>query len=366
MARRSMGSKTLVPTEDRPVFVSPVPGFAACFGVDLRSEKGCHSREPTSSRETHPSPIWLFRPHARPNSLEQPCSLYRVSESATTCEPAPGSVSGFGSACGHEIPVTEAVAYPSVAEALTAHGVRVFRQGVVAMKDRDILDLLDSEQGEAESFFELSGGDMRSLPFFAPLLYAFFIRTPGHAPSRFSPADRRGSGAPAPTPHLPGARPLLAAADGRLSRTVAQLSRGPGRPYACPRAGCQSPAGDDRRRSSRCGQGPTTTRDADAHRRFLFGACRSSKNVSLMGRGGRNSPHRGRRGTPSQRRAANRCYQPVPQPSPIGSGWPGRGVSRRASSRPRLASAWPAAAPTSRATGSQASCVPDRLNSSSK
>jgi radical SAM protein with 4Fe4S-binding SPASM domain len=181
------GLKTLVPTEDRPVFFSPVPGFAACFGVDLRNEKGWIQGTDVLSGD---APFtYLVVPSAHEAELQQPCSLYRVSESATTCEPR-GSVSGFEYACGHEIPVTEAVAYPSVAEALTAHGVRVFRQGVVAIKDRDILDLLDSEQGEAESFFELSGGDMRSLPFFAPLLYAFFVGRQGHAPSRFSPQYR--------------------------------------------------------------------------------------------------------------------------------------------------------------------------------
>lgn len=181
------GLKRLVPTAHRPVFFSPVPSFAACFGVDLRNDRGWIQGSDVLSGD---APFtYLLVPPAREIELQQPCSLYRVLESATTCEPR-GSVSGFEYACGHEISVTEAMAYPSVAAALTAHGVRVFRRGVTAINDRDILDLLEFEQGEAESFFELSAGDMRSLPFFAPLLYAYFVGHKGHAPSRFSPQYR--------------------------------------------------------------------------------------------------------------------------------------------------------------------------------
>jgi pyrroloquinoline quinone biosynthesis protein E len=178
-----MGLKRLVATPHQPVFVSPVASFASCFGVDLRSDNGWVQGADMLSGET--AFTYLIVPPAREAELEQPCSLYRVLETETTCQPR-GSVTGYEFACDHEIPVAEEVAYPSVNDALRDHGVRVSRRGGAAMEDADIRGLLESEREEAESFFEMSAGDMRSLPFFAPLLYAFFVGRQGHNPSGFS------------------------------------------------------------------------------------------------------------------------------------------------------------------------------------
>ncbi len=175
--------KALVPTAESPVFVSPVASFAACYGADLRSHKGWIQGTDFLSED---SPFtYLLVPPGREAELERPCSLYRVPESDAACQPA-GSVPGFEFACGHEIQVAGEVTYPSVAEALAAHGVRVFMRGAAAMRDGAILAQLASEPAEAEAFFEMSSADICSLPFLEPLLYAFFVGRQGHAPSRYS------------------------------------------------------------------------------------------------------------------------------------------------------------------------------------
>jgi radical SAM protein with 4Fe4S-binding SPASM domain len=177
----------LVPAPGRPVFVSPVAAFASCYGLDLRNENGwVQGTDALSDDEPF---TYLLVPPGRERELEQPCALYRIPEGAASFA-GQGSVSGYEFACGQEIPVADSVTFPSIAQALATNGVRVFRRGTDAIPDKEILNVLERERTVAESFFEISAEDIRSLPFFGTLLYAYFVGCRGHAPSEFSPRHR--------------------------------------------------------------------------------------------------------------------------------------------------------------------------------
>jgi radical SAM protein with 4Fe4S-binding SPASM domain len=177
----------LAPADGRPLFVSPVAAFAACYGLDLRNENGwVQGTDALSDEEPF---TYLLVPPGRERELERPCALYRIPEAAGSFE-GQGSVSGYEFACGQEVPVADSVTFPSIAEALATHGVRVFRRGGDAILDKEILNVLERELAVAESFFELRAEDIRSLPFFGTLLYAYFVGCKGRSPSQFSPQHR--------------------------------------------------------------------------------------------------------------------------------------------------------------------------------
>jgi radical SAM protein with 4Fe4S-binding SPASM domain len=177
----------LVPEPGRPIFVSPVAAFAACYGLDLQNEVGWIQGTDVFTNE-EPF-VYIAVPAGRERDLERPCALYRVAESAADFK-ASGAVSKYEFACNKDIPVVDVTNFATVAEALAHHGVRVFRKGLDLIGDPALLGVLDKERAATETFFELGIEDIRALPFYGQLLYAFFVGCKGYPQSQFSPHYR--------------------------------------------------------------------------------------------------------------------------------------------------------------------------------
>lgn len=183
------GMTTLTPSPRGPVFASPSPGFAACFGLGLDDQQGwVHGVDDlTDSRPF----VYLLVPADRTECLEQPLYLYHITRDRDRFQPA-GAVAGFEYAAPGPVTVDGCRRFERASEALTEYGVRVYVSAVPRIHDPGLLELATRHCGAVEAHFEMRLSDILALPFFAPLPHLFFVArgilVPGASPSTHAAA----------------------------------------------------------------------------------------------------------------------------------------------------------------------------------
>jgi hypothetical protein len=106
---------TLAPSPRGPVFASPSPGFAACFGLGLDDQPGwVHGVDYLTA---HRPFVYLLAPADRAECLEQPLYLYRITRDRELFQPA-GAVTGFEYAAPGPVAVDGCRRFERASEAL--------------------------------------------------------------------------------------------------------------------------------------------------------------------------------------------------------------------------------------------------------
>jgi len=166
------GMTTLTPSPRGPVFASPSPGFAACFGLGLDDQQGwVHGVDDlTDSRPF----VYLLVPADRAECLEQPLYLYHITRDRDLFQPA-GAVAGFEYAAPGPVAVDGCTRFERARDALAEYGVRVYVSAVPRIHDPGLLEFATRHCGAVEAHFEMRLSDILALPFFAPLLHLFFV-----------------------------------------------------------------------------------------------------------------------------------------------------------------------------------------------
>ncbi len=166
------GLATLIPAMHGPVFASPSPGFAACFGLGIDDAQGWVLGV---DYLTAPRPfVYLLVPAVHANCLAQPLYLYRITENRHLFRPA-GSVAGFEYATPDPVPVDGCIRFNRVHDALAEYGVQVYVGNMQRVQNTRLLALVAQYRGEVETHFKMRLPDILALPFFATLLHLFFI-----------------------------------------------------------------------------------------------------------------------------------------------------------------------------------------------
>lgn len=155
--------------EGTPLFLSPSPAVAACFGLPLDNGQGwIHGVDHLSGSMPV---VYVALPADRTACLDAPMTLYRTDD-ASSCLPA-GELRGYEYVTDAPCAVAEEKAFSSVRTALDTYGVYVGIRGRESLVPC-LRDMVRAMPREVEDWLEMPVDAILALPPLEPALAVFF------------------------------------------------------------------------------------------------------------------------------------------------------------------------------------------------
>jgi radical SAM protein with 4Fe4S-binding SPASM domain len=163
-----------------PLYLSPSPAVACCFGLPLADDGGwIHGVDHLGAA----MPVtYLAVPSEKADFLETSMTLYSVRGTKSCC-PA-GMLHGYEYSTDEPCLVRESRFYPSVRDALEEHGVQVGLRGEIRMPP-DLTARARQRQNEVEAFLEMPLDAILCLPALEASLAIFLSGLPDAPPGGF-------------------------------------------------------------------------------------------------------------------------------------------------------------------------------------
>lgn len=182
---KTAGINNLEPGEDGILYLSPSPGFAACFGMRLNNDDGwVHGVDLLTEGQPF---VYMVVPESQSDSLDKPIYLYRVDRPDNGAFPV-GSVPGFEYGTSAPLPVKACEFFPSAREAFARLGVRVVSSRSPHQIEGQVLRRVQEHRHDVETCFEMPLAVIKRLTHIKPLLHAFLIAVAGIPPDELDPS----------------------------------------------------------------------------------------------------------------------------------------------------------------------------------
>jgi len=163
-----------------PLYLSPSPEVACCFGLPLYSELGWF--QGVNSFGASMPQVYLAFPPKLDKLLDNPMTLYET-RGTDTCQPA-GSMYGYEYASPCPFDVLKSRIFPKVRYALEEYGVHIGRFGEIRVA-ASLREAAFATRRETEAFFNMPLDAILALPILETSLLIFFVGVLGLPPKRF-------------------------------------------------------------------------------------------------------------------------------------------------------------------------------------